>query len=244
MKIGIAGCKGRMGKVLTEYFSQTGGVQVIGGTERAGLTANVLAELSDAIIDFTTPEHSLDIAKQCAANKVIHICGTTGFTQDNFNTLNSYAKETLILQANNMSIGVNIVAKMVEQAASILDNEFDIEVIEAHHRKKVDSPSGTALMLGKAAAKGRGIDFNKHAKLSREGIIGPRPKDEIGFSTIRGGSIIGKHNTMFISDNETVEIQHTSYNRDIYAAGSYKALLWLQGKQPNKLYSMADVIEY
>lgn len=263
MKIGVVGCAGRMGQQLIREITQKQGVTLSGAVERAespalGKDAGILAGIdalgveisadrealfknSDAVIDFTSPENTLHCAAFAAKYNTIHVIGTTGMTEEHKQQLAVYAKETRIIWSANMSIGVNILQGLVEKAAAILDDSYDIEIVEMHHRHKVDAPSGTALMLGEAAARGRGVDFKDHAVLSREGITGAREQGSIGFATLRGGDVIGDHSVIFAAEGERIEITHKSSSRTIYTKGAVRAATWAKDK-PAGLYSMKDVL--
>lgn len=263
MKIGIIGAAGRMGRVLVQEVLANPACTLSGGCDRAespfinkdlgilaggepcGITLHSdlegLIKNSDGVIDFTSPEASLATAALTAKYKVVHVIGTTGLTDKQHTELQKFSKETPIVWSSNMSIGVTILNALTEQAARILGEGYDIEILEMHHRHKKDSPSGTAITLGKAAAKGRNLDFNKVARYSREGIVGERPADEIGFATLRGGSVIGDHTVIFASDEDRIELTHKSSSRHIYAKGAVRACLWANGKKPG-LYSIKDVL--
>lgn len=260
-KIGIVGCSGRMGRMLLAEAYHNKDVKLTGGTSRsqAGndigslineenigiLVSNdieALVQESDAIIEFTTPELALEVAELCVKHKTIHVSGTTGLTDAERNKLAKYAKNTKIIWSTNMSIGVNLLNSLVEKVARTLDPTYDIEIVEMHHNKKVDAPSGTALTLGEYAAKGRDVALNDVATRSRDGIIGARPQGEIGFATLRGGDVIGDHTVIFAGQGEKIEVSHKASNRTIYAKGAVKACLWAENK-PNGLYSMSDVLE-
>lgn len=263
MKIGVIGCSGRMGKTIVKEILSTEGcvlsggvdrpssdflgedVGYVAGEEKIGLAItddieNIIDE-SDAVIDFTNPVSSVKCAEICARLSTIHIIGTTGLDGNQTNKLYDYAQETPIVFSSNMSIGINLLLGLVEQVASILDTSFDIEILEMHHRNKVDSPSGTALSLGKAAADGRNESLSDIQKLSREGIIGERSRGEIGFATLRGGDVIGEHAIIFAGDGERIELTHKASNRNIYAKGAVRAANWAKEQQP-KLYTMKDVL--
>jgi 4-hydroxy-tetrahydrodipicolinate reductase len=263
MKIGIIGCMGRMGQMLvkevignpattlsgaaTQPGDQTLGkdVGVALGLDPAGIliTDNIesVIKASDGVIDFTMPEVTLQVAKLCASYKKIHVSGTTGLSDDDKAALANYAKETPIVWASNMSVGVNLLFSLVEQVAGILDDSSDIEIVEMHHNKKVDAPSGTALTLGESAARGRKVALEKVACKARDGQIGARPKGEIGFATLRGGDVIGDHTVIFASQGERIELTHKASSRTIYASGAVRACLWAKGKKP-RLYHMKDVL--
>jgi len=263
MKIGVIGCSGRMGRTIvkeilvTEDCVLSGGadressgfigtdIGCVAGEEKIGIAiTNDIESLvgeSDAIIDFTSPANTIKCAEICARLGTIHVVGTTGLDGDQINKLYDYAKETPIIFSSNMSVGVNLLLGLVEQVASILDPSFDIEILEMHHRHKVDSPSGTALSIGKAAADGRNEALSDIQKLSREGIIGEREKGEIGFATLRGGDVIGDHTVIFAGEGERIELTHKASNRNIYAKGAVRAAKWAESKEP-KLYAMKDVL--
>lgn len=262
MKIGIAGCTGRMGLALIRAVAEAEGMTLAAGSIRpdqpvperdfwlgSGITAPVevvsspaaLFAASDAVIDFTTPASTLALAAQAAATGKPYVIGTTGLSAAQFRELESYAAQAPIVWASNMSVGVTLLAELVREVARKLDPEFDIEIVEMHHRNKVDAPSGTALSLGKAAAEGRGVDFDAMACLAREGNTGARPTGEIGFATLRGGDVIGDHTVVFAGPGERLELTHKSSSRAIYAYGALRAARWLAGR-PHGLYAMRDVL--
>ena len=262
LKIAIAGCAGRMGLTLIKSVLETPGAKLVAGSERPGfdeqkalaqletvgckqlfITSHVdlLVEEADAVIDFTTPESTLAIAREAAKRGRTHIVGTTGFTDVQKRELALCAQDTRIVQTGNFSIGVNLVEKLVELAAGLLDPSYDIEIFEMHHKHKKDSPSGTALMLGEAAAKGRNVKLKEKQVLSREKLHEERKQGDIGFSVARGGDVVGIHNVMFAGPGEIIEIRHQGFDRQIYAKGAIKAAFWAQGQSPG-LYSMKDVL--
>ncbi len=239
MKIGILGNKGRMGQVLMAEVSATKGVTLSGGADK-GDDIEALIKKSDAVIDFTHPSSTLQFAKLTAKHKKIHIIGTTGFTDDDLKELKKLSAKTQIFWSQNMSVGVNLAAFLTQKAAELLDDSYDIEILEMHHRYKKDSPSGTALILGEAAAKGRGVKFTRNVKHDRNG---ERKRGEIGYAALRGGSVVGDHIVIFAGDNDRIEITHKSSSRDIYARGAIKAAQWLKGKRPG-MYGMQDLIKF
>lgn len=258
MRLVVAGCMGRMGQTLMHYIASAEGVTLVGGSALAGhhevaarrygqLNAiihediHALLAQADGVIDFTVPEYSLAIAKSCAEQGKVHVCGTTGFDAKQLQEFYGYAKVARMMHAPNMSIAMNVFMNIVQQAAQILDDDFDIEIVEMHHRFKADAPSGTALALGQAAAKGRGVVLNDVADRGRDGITGQRKKGAIGFAALRGGDVVGDHTVMFAGMGERFELTHKASSRDIYARGAVKAALWLQDK-PAGLYNMADVL--
>jgi 4-hydroxy-tetrahydrodipicolinate reductase len=261
--IAIAGCTGRMGKALCQAVLENNNAVLVGGnvvqnSEFIGLDigqilngkplnifttdkSEELFETADVIIDFTTPNSTVlhsELAVKYAKNLVI---GTTGFNKEQQAIINQNAQKTAILQSGNMSLGVNLLAALVKQAANRL-KDFDIEILEMHHKHKIDAPSGTALLLGKAAAEGRGVDLHDNIDAARFGQIGARQKDKIGMAVLRGGSVVGDHTVIFAGEHERLELSHKAENRDIFAKGAVFAALWLAGKRPN-LYSMTDVLE-
>lgn len=262
MKIGIAGCTGRMGRqLITEVLASTEH-QLTAGTDQkssphigddlatlAGLPAINISvspntecfKQCDAIIDFTSPSHTLELARLCSEHHINHIIGTTGLTDTEQAELEAYAKNTTIIHATNMSIGVNLLNSLTEKVASILDDSYDIEIIEMHHNKKVDAPSGTALTLGEYAAKGRKVSLDNVACKSRDGNTGTRPQGEIGFATLRGGDVVGDHTVIFATEGERIELTHKANSRNIFAKGALRACSWAKNQKPG-LYSMQDVL--
>ncbi len=264
LKIGIAGCAGRMGQALFRQVSATPGCVVAGGSEAAGSSAvgqdvgavaglpaigvdvvdtpDALFASCQAVLDFTVPAATVANAKAAAAHSTILIAGTTGLTADDEAALRAASADTAIVYAANMSVGVNVLAQVVKQVAAKLGGDaFDIEVVERHHRKKVDAPSGTALLLGRAAAEGRGVDLDSVAERSRDGITGARAEGAIGFASLRGGSVPGDHTVMFASDSERLEFTHRAQDRTLFAAGAVRAALWAKDQGPG-LYDMKDVL--
>jgi 4-hydroxy-tetrahydrodipicolinate reductase len=263
MKIGIVGCGGRMGQMLVREVLQTPGAHLSGGTERAGSDAigHDIGELVgfgklgiavsasaaemfrhvDAVIDFTTPTATLEHAKIAAELGKVLVIGTTGMTEAQQSQVAEAAHKARIVMSPNFSLGVNVAMSVVEKVASVLDDSYDIEIIEMHHHHKVDAPSGTALGLGRAAAKGRAVKLDEVARKTRDGLIGARPRGEIGFVTLRGGDVVGDHTVIFAADGERFEITHKASSRQIFAKGAVKAALWCKGKH-HGLYSMKDVL--
>lgn len=263
MRIGIAGCTGRMGLALIRAVTETEGVELAAGSIRpdqpvpdkdfwlgCGIkqaqvevvtSAAALFTVSDAVIDFTTPASTLALAEQAAASGKPLVSGTTGLVAEQQQELAQFATRAPIVWASNMSVGVTLLTALVREVAQKLDPSFDIEIVEMHHRHKVDAPSGTALSLGKAAAEGRGVDFGAMACLAREGQAGARPMGEIGFATLRGGDVVGDHTVIFAGQGERIELTHKSSSRTIYALGAIRAARWVQHRSPG-LYSMQDVL--
>lgn len=263
MKIGIVGCAGRMGRMLVKAVHETPGAELSGGTEAphsdaigedpavlAGLPpsglkiiddAKKLFEVSDAVVDFTAPAATVRHAALAAETGTALIPGTTGLSAEDQAKIEEAAKSVAIVQAANYSVGVNVLLGLARQAAEMMGPEFDIEILEMHHRHKVDAPSGTALALGKAVAEGRGVDLDKVSDRVRDGHTGERKVGNIGFATLRGGMVVGDHSVIFASDDERVEITHKAADRGLFAKGAIRAALWTENKAPG-LYSMRDVL--
>lgn len=263
LNVTIAGCNGRMGRMLIEASNQTAGVKLVGAFDRQGspvlgvdagelvglgrLDVSVtqglvgLEGLTDVIIDFTAPEATLANIDWCVKHNKKIVIGTTGFNDTQKQQINDAAQHIAIMMAPNMSVAVNVMFKLLEQTARVMGRYTDIEIIEAHHRFKKDAPSGTALKMGEVIADELGRDLKDCATYSREGIIGERAPDSIGFSTIRAGSIVGEHTAMFADLDERLEITHKSNSRATYANGALRAALWLNAQQPG-LYDMQDVL--
>jgi len=252
-----------MGQMLVRTVAASDRCLVVGGSERSGASvvgkdlglvagidalgvsvtddASDLFAHADAVLEFTSPAATVQHAEFAAKKKKIHVIGTTGFEPAQLAALNRAAKHTAIVLAPNMSLGVNLLLRMVEQVARALDADWDVEVLEMHHRAKVDAPSGTALALGRAAAAGRNVDLDHVGKRVRDGITGARKRGDIGFAVLRGGDTVGEHRVIFAAEGERVELTHIATNREIYARGALRAALWAQDKPPG-LYSMADVL--
>lgn len=259
----VVGAAGRMGRTLVRIVSETEGATVVGAIEKpesaelgrdcgalAGIGDNgvkltddplPLFAKADGVLDFTSPAATIEFAALAAQARIVHVVGTTGLSADDDEKLAAAGRHAMIVRSGNMSLGVNLLAVLVRQAARALDADFDIEVVEMHHRHKVDAPSGTALLLGDAAADGRGIDLPGHSVRTRDGHTGARARGDIGFATLRGGSVVGEHAVLFAGEGETIELGHRATDRAIFARGAVKAALWARNKKPG-LYSMADVL--
>ncbi|EJW11187.1 Dihydrodipicolinate reductase [Rhodovulum sp. PH10] len=259
----VTGAGGRMGRTLVKAIADAPGVVLAGAVdspasgmigrdagELAGLGPNgvlvaadiaPLLENADGILDFTAPAASVAFAKLAADKKLVHVIGTTGFSAADEEAIAAAAKATPIVKSGNMSLGVNLLAALTKRVAAALDAEFDIEILEMHHNKKVDAPSGTALLLGQAAADGRGVDLAQTADRGRDGHTGARRPGDIGFASLRGGTVVGDHFVVFAGPAERIELVHRAEDRMIYARGAVKAAQWAKGRAPN-LYSMADVL--
>jgi 4-hydroxy-tetrahydrodipicolinate reductase len=237
--IGIIGSAGRMGQALVEAIA-TAGQTHAGGVDQGGDLVTLVAA-SNVLVDFSSP-HALEANLDAcvAAGKPI-VIGTTGLEERHHYLIDDAARDIAVLQTGNTSLGVTMLAALVRQAASQLGNDWDIEIVEMHHRHKVDAPSGTALLLGAAAAKGRGIDLKTHSERGRDGITGARATGAIGFASLRGGSVAGDHHVIFASDNERIELAHRAENRAIFAKGAVTAALWLLGQKAGR-YGMDEVL--
>jgi 4-hydroxy-tetrahydrodipicolinate reductase len=259
----IAGAGGRMGRALVRAATETKGFAVTGafegkGAPAIGKDAGELAGVgalgvkiaadpvpllkdADAILDFTLPAATVALAALAADAKLVHVIGTTGLSAEDDAAIASAARSTAIVKSGNMSLGVNLLAALVKRVAMTLGDEFDIEILEMHHRRKVDAPSGTALLLGQAAAEGRGTYLEKRRAASREGHTGERRSGDIGFAALRGGTVVGDHSVIFAGPSERIELTHKAEDRAIFANGALAAARWGKGKKPG-LYSMADVL--
>jgi dihydrodipicolinate reductase len=263
MKIGVVGCAGRMGQMLVREIAATPGCTLAGGTERVGGpalgkdigtlagvdalgvvaiddAATLFAE-ADAVIDFTSPDATVRHAALAAQSQTVLVVGTTGINPSQQEAIAQAATHTPVVQSPNMSLGVNLLLALVEQVGRALGDDFDIDILEMHHRNKVDAPSGTALGLGRAAAAGRGVKLEDVWQKVRDGHTGVRPRGEIGFATLRGGDVIGDHTVVFAGDGERIELTHKASGRQIYAKGAVRAAQWANDKAPG-LYSMKDVL--
>lgn len=263
MKIAVMGAAGRMGRELARAVEAMPGCTISGGTEAPGspfvgadigsligsdpsgvkISSDAAAVIaaSDAILDFTAPAATAAFAALAAQSGKIHVIGTTGFDARSDAAIKAAADRAVIVKAGNMSLGVNLLVALTRKVAAALGEDFDIEIVEMHHRMKVDAPSGTALMLGAAAADGRNITLSDHSVRSRDGHTGPRRPGDIGFAALRGGSVVGDHTVIFAGNGERVELTHIASDRGIFARGAVKAALWGKGRAPG-LYSMADVL--
>lgn len=261
--VAITGCSGRMGRMLTAAVESHPDLHVAGAVERSGhdwigrdlglaldrpemgvaVTDDPVVGFAQAraVIDFTAPEATLAFAKIAAQARAVHVIGTTGMTDKEIAGLEPASRHAVIVRAGNMSLGVNLLTALTRKVAAALDADFDIEVVEEHHRHKVDAPSGTALMLGEAAAEGRGVSHADAAKRGRDGITGARARGDIGYAVVRGGGIVGEHQVVFAGEKEIIRLSHSALDRNLFAAGAVKAVLWGLDKKPGH-YSMLDVL--
>jgi len=262
-RIVVMGASGRMGRMLVQEIAGRDDMVLSAAVERPGhdwlgedvgaamggkalgvrVTDDAWEALARAqgVVDFTTPEASCEVAGIAAQARAVHVIGTTGFNDEQIARIDAAARHAVIVRAGNMSLGVNLLLEMTRKVAAALGAEFDIEVIEAHHRHKVDAPSGTALMLGEAAAEGRGVALKDVYEAARDGITGAREPGRIGFSAIRGGDIVGEHDVLFAGPGERIVLRHVAADRGLFARGALRAVLWGQGRSPGH-YAMTDVL--
>jgi 4-hydroxy-tetrahydrodipicolinate reductase len=263
MRLIVAGAGGRMGRALVRAMADAKGAVLVGaleapGSDRIGDDAGVLAGLpangiklsadlwtmsgeADGILDFTVPAATIANVAIAAQRGLVHVVGTTGLSASDDAVIKSVTNRAIVVQSGNMSLGVNLLSALVKQVAKSLDAAFDIEILELHHKLKVDAPSGTALMLGEAAAAGRGVKLEDCSARGRDGVTGARRDGDIGFASLRGGSAAGDHSVMFAGPSERLVLSHQAEDRMIFAHGALKAALWAHGKPPGH-YSMSDVL--
>jgi 4-hydroxy-tetrahydrodipicolinate reductase len=263
MRLIVAGAGGRMGRALTRVISETPGAVLAGaleapGSELLGKDAGILAgapangvKLSadlwsmsaeaDGILDFTVPAATIANVAIAAERGLVHVIGTTGLSSSDEAVIKSVTSRAIVVQSGNMSLGVNLLAALVKRVAQALDGSFDIEILEMHHKAKIDAPSGTALMLGEAAAAGRGVALEEHSARGRDGVTGARRAGDIGFAALRGGTVTGDHSVIFAGAMERIELTHRAEDRTMFAQGAVKAALWARHQKPG-LYSMTDVL--
>ncbi|WP_354556526.1 4-hydroxy-tetrahydrodipicolinate reductase [Rhizobium aquaticum] len=264
MRLVVVGAAGRMGQTLVKAIHAMPGVTLSGAIERPGSFAlgKDIGEIAglgtlgipvtddplmafvaaDGVIDFTSPAATVDFAELTAQARIVHVIGTTGLSEEDEKKIAAAARHARIVKSGNMSLGVNLLGVLVRQAAKALDAAgWDIEVLEMHHKHKVDAPSGTAYLLGREAAKGRGVDLKDKAVKVRDGVTGPREEGTIGFATLRGGGVIGDHSVMFASESEMITLSHRATDRSLFASGALKSALWARDKKPG-LYSTLDVL--
>ena len=263
MRLVVMGAGGRMGRALVKAITEADGVTVCAALERAGspalgkdagdlagvgplsvpVTDDALAAIVNAegIVDFTAPAATIELAALAAQARIAHIIGTTGLSADDLARIAAAARHAPIVRSGNMSLGVNVLAVLVQKAAAALGPEWDIEILEMHHRMKVDAPSGTALLLGEAAARGRQINLADHSVRSRDGHTGARKTGDIGFATLRGGTVVGDHSVILAGAGERITLSHHAEDRSLFASGAIKAALWARRAKPGQ-YSMLDVL--
>ena len=263
MRLIVSGAAGRMGRMVVRTIHESDGFRLAGALERddspwlgqdpallAGCPASGLKIVgdplplllgADAIIDFSLPVASVALAGLAAQARIADVIGTTGLSDDDLDRIDAAARHAAIVRSGNMSVGVNLLAALTRRAASALGEDFDIEIVEMHHRMKVDAPSGTALMLGEAAAEGRGVSLEDHVVRGRDGLTGARRAGDIGFASLRGGTVVGDHSVVFAGEGERIVLSHHAEDRALFARGALRAALWAKDRKPG-LYSMADVL--
>jgi len=264
MKLAVVGAGGRMGQTLIRLINDTPGAILAGAVERTGsphigsdagevagighigvpVTDDALKVFIgiEGVLDFTAPAATVEFAELAAQARIVHVIGTTGCSSEDDAKIQAAARHAVVIKSGNMSLGVNLLSVMVRQAAKALGaDDFDIEILEMHHKHKVDAPSGTALLLGEAAAEGRGIGLGQHSVRVRDGHTGARESGAIGFAALRGGSVVGDHSVILAGQGERITLSHHAEDRSIFARGAIKAALWGRGRKPG-LYSMLDVL--
>ncbi|WP_135449487.1 MULTISPECIES: 4-hydroxy-tetrahydrodipicolinate reductase [Tabrizicola] len=259
----VTGASGRMGQTLIRLAGASDRLRLVGCVERPGHpwigrdvgeamgSAALGVKVTDdpleafaraqAVVDFTAPAATVEFAALAAQARAVHVIGTTGLEPDHLARIEAASRHAVIVRAGNMSLGVNLLVRLTQKVAAALDADWDVEIVEAHHRMKVDAPSGTALMLGAAAAAGRGVTLQDAMVAGRDGITGARERGTIGFSAIRGGDIVGEHDVIFAGEGERVVLRHIATDRAIFARGALRAALWGQGQKPGQ-YDMMDVL--
>jgi 4-hydroxy-tetrahydrodipicolinate reductase len=266
LKVGVVGCTGRMGRMVITQVTETDGCTIAGGSEYPGhpnlgadageiagvgrLGVEIQADPApmiagvDVVVDFTIPDACVEHAKLAAQAGAAMVIGTTGLSKEQAGVIDAAARHVPIVWAPNMSVGVTLLLALSEQVAALLGpNDYDAEIVEMHHRHKIDAPSGTALGLGRAVAAGRGVDLDSVYKAARDGHTGARPRGEIGFAVLRGGDVVGEHSVIFAGEGEQVVLTHKAGSRRVFAAGAVRAALWTRG-QPAGLYSMRNVLGF
>jgi 4-hydroxy-tetrahydrodipicolinate reductase len=263
LRLVVVGAAGRMGRVLVHAIHDTLGVRLVAALERPDspaigqdsgvlvgddpngvpITSDAEAALAgaDVLIDFSSPASTVELAALTAKTHVAHVIGTTGLCPSDLDAIAVAACDTVVVRSGNMSLGVNLLAALVERAAKALGPAWDAEIVEMHHKMKVDAPSGTALLLGEAAARGRGVNLADHSARGRDGVTGPRRAGDIGFASLRGGTVVGDHTVIFAGVGERLELAHRAEDRGVFARGALAAALWTRGRAPG-LYTMADVL--
>ena len=259
----VTGASGRMGQTLIRLATDSDRIRLVGCVERAGhawigqdagvamggaplgvtVTDDPLEAFAaaQAVVDFTTPDSSVEFAALAAQARAVHVIGTTGLDATHLAKIEAASHHAVIVRAGNMSLGLNLLVRLTQKVAAALDADWDVEIVEAHHRMKMDAPSGTALMLGEAAAAGRGVSLDDASVSGRDGITGARVRGTIGFSAIRGGDVVGEHDVIFAGMGERIVLRHLATDRAIFARGALRAAVWGQGRKPGQ-YDMMDVL--
>jgi 4-hydroxy-tetrahydrodipicolinate reductase len=263
LRLIVSGAAGRMGRMVVRTIHESDGFKLTGALERedspwlgqdpamlAGCPASGLKIVADplplllgadAIIDFSSPAASVSLAGLAAQARIVDVIGTTGLSDDDLDKIDAAARHAPIVRSGNMSVGVNLLAALTRQAAAALGEDFDIEIVEMHHRMKVDAPSGTALLLGETAAQARGVSLSAHAARGRDGLTGARRMGDVGFASLRGGTVVGDHSVIFAGEGERIVLTHHAEDRALFARGALKAVKWARNRRPG-LYAMTDVL--
>ncbi len=258
-KVIVAGASGRMGTTIVNFVTANPQCELIAALDResqlsklSSLDCPIFSDIESAfkefanqnavVIDFTSPENTMQLAKFADKYKISHVIGTTGISQEDKNILQEYAKTNKVFLSPNMSVGINVLLRILPQLTKLLGENYDIEMVELHHNKKKDSPSGTALRLAECLAQAKDWELDEVANYHREGIIGERPQKEIGVQTIRGGDVVGVHTMYFMGPGERIELTHQAHSRENFAQGALRAALWINDKKAGKLYDMNDVL--
>lgn len=263
LPVAVTGVAGRMGRMLVQALAEREDAVLAGATERPGHdwigrdlgeamggAANGIVVSDEplevfarvrAVLDFTSPAATVAHAELAAQARLVHVIGTTGLSEEDLGRIRAVARHATVVRAGNMSLGVNLLTVLTRKVAEALDADFDVEIVEMHHRHKVDAPSGTALMLGEAAAEGRGVSLSEVADRARDGHTGARHRGDIGFAALRGGDVVGEHDVIFAGMGERIILRHVATDRMIFARGAVRAALWGQGRKPGE-YSMIDVL--
>lgn len=256
IKIVVTGVNGRMGSTIANLVMEDPEIELAAVVEKQGRLDGLEkydcisgSDLSDilsqvgkcVVIDFTSPEASLEVAKACADNSAAAVMGTTGFNKEQISTLESLAQKTPIFWAPNMSVGINVLLRVLPELLKLLGDKYDLELMEIHHKFKKDAPSGTALKLAQVLAESQGLSLDEYGVFCREGIIGERKDKEMGVQTLRGGDVVGDHTVYFFGPGERIEVTHRAHSRETFAQGSIRAAKWMSDKKPGQLYTMADI---
>ncbi len=258
-KVIVAGASGRMGATIINLIMENQQLELVAALDRpsqleklASLSCPIFSDVEEAfsafanqnavVIDFTSPENTMQVSKIAEKYKIAHIIGTTGINDEEKMILAEYAKTNKVFLSPNMSVGVNVLLKILPELTKLLGEAYDVEMVELHHNKKKDSPSGTAIRLAECLAEAKGWDLPEVANYHREGIIGERPKNEIGVQTIRGGDVVGVHTMYFMGPGERIEVTHQAHSRENFAQGALRAALWIGNQECGKLYDMNDVL--
>jgi 4-hydroxy-tetrahydrodipicolinate reductase len=257
IKIIVTGVKGRMGSTVARLVQEDTSLELAGVVEKKDRLQDLEkydcpfgSDLSDillktgkcVVIDFTSPEASMDVALKCSQNNAAAVMGTTGFTRDQLGQLEKLAGENPLFWAPNMSVGINVLLRLLPELLNLLGDRYDLELMEIHHKFKKDAPSGTAIKLAQILAEAKGLNLEEHGVFARKGIIGERKQNDIGIQTLRGGDVVGEHTVYFLGPGERIEVTHRAHSRETFAQGALRAAKWMAAKKPGRLYTMADML--